>query len=252
MIRLLEERAKAGIAIRVIGRLTARIPGVDARKQPQMRLHTRTMIVDGRTAFIGSQSLREMELDARREVGIVFKDSKVLSSLMKVFEDDWALTEQSAPNAVDDKPISKVAKRVAKAVARDMPPVMPVLDGVVKELVGEKAELDLNAGEVEAMVKVAVKAAVKEAVQSVVEGVVAQDEGRASEAIFVRWHSSAVISWLLRSRSGCAIAGFGESRFAASPGFSQTRDRLRWAAQDRRLGSACSEANQIFRGNCPL
>ena len=34
-----------------------------------MRLHTRTIIRDGAQAFIGSQSLRGHELDARREVG---------------------------------------------------------------------------------------------------------------------------------------------------------------------------------------
>ena len=39
-----------------------------------MRLHTRSIVRDGRYAFIGSQSLRQLELDARREVGIIFRD----------------------------------------------------------------------------------------------------------------------------------------------------------------------------------
>ena len=58
MIRLLEERARAGVDIRIIGRLTGQDPRLAVRKMPQLRLHTRTMVRDGRLAFIGSQSLR--------------------------------------------------------------------------------------------------------------------------------------------------------------------------------------------------
>jgi cardiolipin synthase A/B len=55
-----------------------------------MRLHTRTIIRDGRQSFIGSQSLRKQELDARREVGIIFRDSNVVKRLLATFEVDWA------------------------------------------------------------------------------------------------------------------------------------------------------------------
>ena len=46
-----------------------------------MRLHVRAMIRDGDTAFVGSQSLRALELDARREVGLIVKDPKVVKTL---------------------------------------------------------------------------------------------------------------------------------------------------------------------------
>lgn len=57
------------------------------------RLHVRSMIRDGDTGFVGSQSLRALELDARREVGIITRDPKVVKRMTEVFEEDWAKTE---------------------------------------------------------------------------------------------------------------------------------------------------------------
>ena len=173
MIRLLEERLKAGVSIRIIGRMMQKIPGIDVRKMPRLRLHARAIVVDHRTAFIGSQSLREMELEARREVGVIFNDAKAVSALVKVFEDDWALTEQSAnPNLLEAVPVTKVAKKVAKVISREIPEMMPVLVDAAKELVGEKADLELDPEEVQDVVEVAVKDAVTEALRDVVEEVV--------------------------------------------------------------------------------
>jgi phosphatidylserine/phosphatidylglycerophosphate/cardiolipin synthase-like enzyme len=179
-IRLLEGRARAGVTIRIIGRLTQKIAGVDVRKLQPMRLHVRAMIVDGRTAFIGSQSLRQNELDMRREVGIIFTDSKIISSLAKVFVDDWAASGQSANlDAQDDKPVSKVARKVAKTVIREIPPVVPLLNGAVKDVVGEEAELELIPEEVEDLVKTAVKQAVEEALSTVVQEAVERNDAAA-------------------------------------------------------------------------
>jgi cardiolipin synthase A/B len=54
MIRLLQDRARAGVEIRLIGRLTHKGIKVEVRKLSGLRLHTRTMIRDGRTAFVKS------------------------------------------------------------------------------------------------------------------------------------------------------------------------------------------------------
>ena len=51
------------------------------------------MIRDGDTAFVGSQSLRALELDARREVGLITRDPKVVKRMQEVFEEDWAKTD---------------------------------------------------------------------------------------------------------------------------------------------------------------
>jgi len=176
MVRLLAERAAAGVQIRLIGRLTRGIPGVAVCKLAKLRLHTRTMVRDGRVAFVGSQSLRAVELDARREVGLIFREPKVVARIHRTFTQDWASAEQAGEHTERDAPVARVAKKVAKLLARDLPEVVPVLNGAVKEIVGEAVAVQLDPAEVEAVVKGAVKNAVKEAVSDIVEEVV-EEEG---------------------------------------------------------------------------
>ncbi|MDP8979967.1 MAG: phospholipase D-like domain-containing protein [Acidobacteriota bacterium] len=173
VVRLLAERCKAGVDIRIIGRLSGIRVQLAVRKLGPMRLHTRTIIRDAHQAFVGSQSLRELELGARREIGIIFRDPKTVNRLVKTFEEDWEASGNSkgADATEDASPADKVAKRVAKAVAKGMPPLGPVLDGIVKKVVGEETGLELNALEMEATVKEAVKEAVKEVVRDAVENI---------------------------------------------------------------------------------
>jgi cardiolipin synthase A/B len=93
MIRLIGQRAKAGVDVRVLGKVGKRGGALRVQKMPGGRLHVRAMIRDGDTAFVGSQSLRALELDARREVGVLVRDPKVVKRLQEVFEDDWSKTE---------------------------------------------------------------------------------------------------------------------------------------------------------------
>jgi phosphatidylserine/phosphatidylglycerophosphate/cardiolipin synthase-like enzyme len=177
MIGLLEERARAGVNIRIIGRLTRSSGLLAVRKLSQMRLHTRTMVRDRIHAFIGSQSLREVELDARREVGIIFHEPKVVSRLIETFEGDWNSAQQlkEQTEITMPAPAAKAAKKVAKAVAKDLPPVAPALQEVVNAVVGGKTAVELDAKEVEATVKDAVKEAVKEVIKDVVQEVMEQN-----------------------------------------------------------------------------
>ena len=176
MIRLLDERARDGVQVRIIGRLSRKRPGLPVRKLSQMRLHTRTMIADGRRAFVGSQSLREVELDARREVGIIIRDRQTVRRLAGTFQEDWQSAEPStdAEQKEEGSQAARMAKKLAKAVAKDLPPVTPVLEEIIKQMGGARTEVDLVPHEVEASIKDAVKAAVKEAVQDVVEEAVEQ------------------------------------------------------------------------------
>ena len=88
--RVLLQRANAGVEIRVIGSLEKNLPGVKVRKLAELRLHVRAIVRDGASAFVGSQSLRKLELDGRREVGIVVNDVRVARRIASVFEEDWA------------------------------------------------------------------------------------------------------------------------------------------------------------------
>ena len=91
MQRLLQERAGAGVEIRIIGKLEKPLNGVETRKLPDLRLHVRAIVRDGRAAFVGSQSLRKLELDGRREVGVIVNDARDRPQKMQaVFEADWA------------------------------------------------------------------------------------------------------------------------------------------------------------------
>lgn len=62
MLRLLQERMKAGVEVRVLGRAGKRGAFLTVQKLPRIRLHVRALMRDGRLAFVGSQSLRAIEL----------------------------------------------------------------------------------------------------------------------------------------------------------------------------------------------
>jgi phosphatidylserine/phosphatidylglycerophosphate/cardiolipin synthase-like enzyme len=114
MIQLMEERASAGVIVKIIGRLGAASACLEARHLSRMRLHTRSIVRDGRYAFIGSQSLRPLELDARREVGIIFRDPAAVKRLAGTFHADWASAENTA-----------AAVKPADEPAKEVPPVHP-------------------------------------------------------------------------------------------------------------------------------
>lgn len=92
MLRLLEERARSGVDVRVLGRCSkgARIP---CAKLPRLRLHVRCIIRDGEQAFVGSQSMKRLELDGRRELGIIVAHRPSVRRIQAIFEEDWALTD---------------------------------------------------------------------------------------------------------------------------------------------------------------
>ena len=92
MIRLIHQRAKAGVDVRIIGKIAKRGGDLRAQKLPG-RLHVRAMIRDGDAAFVGSQSLRALELDGRREVGLITREARVVKRMLEVFEGDWARTD---------------------------------------------------------------------------------------------------------------------------------------------------------------
>jgi phosphatidylserine/phosphatidylglycerophosphate/cardiolipin synthase-like enzyme len=166
MVRLLNERAEAGVNIRIVGR--GKLP---ARKLTGLRLHTRTIIRDGAYVFIGSQSLRRAELDKRREIGLIFRDPKIALQLAKLFNED---SEGAQPAAVtastgETVPAGKIAKRVAKAVTNGLPPMAPVLEVVVKQVAGNGVDVSVKSEDLQDRVQNAVKQAVKEAVRDAVE-----------------------------------------------------------------------------------
>jgi cardiolipin synthase A/B len=171
ILKLLEERAKAGIDIKIIGSLGVRGSNLWVTPLTSMRLHTRTIIRDSRQAFVGSQSLRQPELDLRREIGMIVGDGAIVKALLATFDTDWAATgfdetreTVKANNEAEPQPTTKATQ----ALAREMPPLKITLKKAIKQAVAKAGKDSLDHGNLKSTVKSAVKTAMKEAVAEIV------------------------------------------------------------------------------------
>ncbi len=199
MLHILQDRAKAGVEIRIIGKVAGAYK-FESQKLSGRRLHTRTIIRDRRQAFIGSQSLRPAELDSRRELGLIVNDARSVKKLVDTFEADWIPADSSKRKPVSKKPkdlqtadaeekktekedkkseqgqeqAKKQAEIAVKALKRELDPVASSVKKAVRkavEKVGEDVLRDKDVKDtMKKVVKKAVKEAVKEAVQESSEG----------------------------------------------------------------------------------
>ena len=131
MIRLLEERAKKGVELRIVGQVTGRNSALDVRKLPTTRLHTRTIVRDRHQMFLGSQSLRELELDARREIGVIIRDSKAVNSVVRVFEENWSATTTSKTDVAHKSgaaPVAETTVKAAEVAVQKLPSLEPIVE----------------------------------------------------------------------------------------------------------------------------
>ena len=88
----LKVRVKAGVAVKILGRVAGAAKELANEKFPGRRLHVRLIVRDRKDAFLGSQSLRALELDKRREIGLILKDKAIVAEMLNVFAEDWAET----------------------------------------------------------------------------------------------------------------------------------------------------------------
>jgi phosphatidylserine/phosphatidylglycerophosphate/cardiolipin synthase-like enzyme len=167
MLRALGERMKAGVKVKVIGRIGKRNPGLEVRNLVKPRLHTRTIVLDRRQAFVGSQSLRQAELDARREVGVIVRELNVVNGIIKTFESDWAMIPVTEKQLSDARP--KGLKNAVKALVKELSPLNPIVKEALKEAVADIGSAGLNPQEMKETVKEAVKEAVRERVEEMVK-----------------------------------------------------------------------------------
>ena len=110
MQKVLAERAKAGVKIRILGTLEKTNSDIKVRPLAGLRLHVRAIVRDSSAAFIGSQSLRKLELDGRREVGIIVTDSGVAKKIQSTFEADWTQSGGKKVDAEKEKEKEKEKK----------------------------------------------------------------------------------------------------------------------------------------------
>jgi cardiolipin synthase A/B len=161
MLRALSDRAKKGVDVRIIGSVSRASAHVNVRPLGGFRLHTRTIVCDRRELFVGSQSLRKAELDSRREVGVIVRDSKVVSGVVNTFEADWG-AKQTA-ETIQDTP--QVLKKRLKEMVEKLSPLNPLVKEAVQEVVSKTGNAGLNKTDVKETVEKAVKEAVRERVQ---------------------------------------------------------------------------------------
>jgi len=141
-----------------------------------MRLHTRTIIRDHHQGFIGSQSLRSAELDARRELGLLVRDPKIVKKLVEIFEADWIAHEAKKEREVKGKvevegrEIPKMdTEKAAEVLTQELHPMSVKLKKAVKKVVAEAGEEAVEQKMVKNTVKKMVKKVVKEAVREVAQ-----------------------------------------------------------------------------------
>ncbi|MGH9169587.1 MAG: phospholipase D-like domain-containing protein [Acidimicrobiales bacterium] len=73
-----DELASAGVKVRTYS--------ADA----SLYIHAKVIVVDGATAFVGSQNFSESSLDYNRELGLVTTDASIVDSIAKTVEADFA------------------------------------------------------------------------------------------------------------------------------------------------------------------
>jgi phosphatidylserine/phosphatidylglycerophosphate/cardiolipin synthase-like enzyme len=183
MLRILHERVKAGVEIKIIGSVGKR-GALEVQKLAGKRLHTRTIIRDRQQAFVGSQSLRTAELDFRRELGLIVRDAKAVAKIIDTFESDWTPTgnkkvtkntdiSDDAADAADDARTGDISaadqKKAVMVLNKELSPLAVSVKKAVRNAVAKVGDDVLSDKSVKDTMKKVVKKAVKEAVKEAVQ-----------------------------------------------------------------------------------
>ena len=91
MVTLIHKSA-AGCDVKIIGRdvLDDKVlPNFHVKGLARFKLHAKCIVVDGKWFFVGSQNLRKVSLNSRREVGIIIEDDVMARRIERVFDEDW-------------------------------------------------------------------------------------------------------------------------------------------------------------------
>jgi phosphatidylserine/phosphatidylglycerophosphate/cardiolipin synthase-like enzyme len=175
MVRLLVERQKAGVEVRILGKLGKQAGELNARRLETMRLHTRTIIRDRKYAFVGSQSLRKLELDSRRELGLIVQERKVIAKLAETFESDWAANKgKEVKGKTAEREKEKPAKEIR--LEKKLDPLGETIKRAVKKVVKENGHRVIADEETKETLKQAVKKTVKQAFKEAVQETAARVE----------------------------------------------------------------------------
>lgn len=76
---------------------TLRRFGVKVRKQKNLRVHAKLLLVDDERVLVGSMNIDRSAFDLRRELGVIIDDPAVVGRLGEVFSTDWKAAHQYEP-----------------------------------------------------------------------------------------------------------------------------------------------------------
>jgi cardiolipin synthase len=168
-VKMLTDKVSEGVDVRIIGTTQAKGSLLPIRKLPT-RLHARAIMRDGESAFLGSQSLRKLEMEARREIGIIVHDAKIVKQMIDVFDKDWkeaepvAAVPQDAMQVAFDVSAKKVAKSVAKKIN-----VGPVVEQILDKVADRNPKIDFQPDEMAQTLREAFREEVHDAVVSALQ-----------------------------------------------------------------------------------
>ncbi len=63
---------------------------VVVKEDTHLYMHAKIIVVDGHTAFVGSENISTASLERNRELGIIVSDPTVLNTLQQTFQQDWS------------------------------------------------------------------------------------------------------------------------------------------------------------------
>ncbi len=177
-VKLLNEKISERLDVRVIGSTSHKGSTLPARKLPS-RLHARAIIRDGKSVFLGSQSLRKLELEARREIGIIVHDPKIAKQMIATFDSDWSRSTPAQQVTEVSDLINVPAKKVAKKVVKELN-LGPAVEQALDRALDKKDDVQLEPKEVVEGVREAMReevhAAVTQALHELVTAAAASDE----------------------------------------------------------------------------
>ncbi len=75
----------AGIAVIKAG-------GAQVKEDPQLIMHAKMMVADGTNAYVGSINISTNSFDNNRELGVLFTDSGIITTLNQTFQNDWGVS----------------------------------------------------------------------------------------------------------------------------------------------------------------
>lgn len=77
--------------------------GVTVRKQKNLRVHAKLLVIDGREALVGSMNIDRSAFDLRRELGVIIDEPDIVDRLRRVFKSDWKTSHHyEAPDPLGD------------------------------------------------------------------------------------------------------------------------------------------------------